>query len=126
MPERQVRRRSERVPYTALVTLTAPQWGRPFEAWTTEISLDGVNLICPGPLPIGLVVSLTFHSSTPQGATEERLSGRVNKVRADVEASVVEVEFSEALSRRSASALAQTIERLCPDSRPLSVGLPFQ
>jgi hypothetical protein len=112
--ERLAMHRSECVPSSALVTLMSTESDGPFDAWSSDISLEKVHLICQEPMPIGLAVSLDFHPSSSRVAIDERLSGRVSDVRVDVEASVVGVEFSEILSRWSAPALVRTIERLRP------------
>jgi PilZ domain len=112
MPTPQHGRRFERAPFFVEVTLALPQGGHLVEARSVDISLGGVGLICPVPLAVGSVITLTFSVRGRTGAVEECVVGRVASLRYDDDASLVGVEFVEPLKRESAPTLVREIEWL--------------
>jgi hypothetical protein len=106
-------RRFVRVPFFAKATLAVLFEAQVIEARSIDISLGGVSLACPTPLPIGQLVSLTFHLTTGETRSEERpVSGRVSHLRFDDDAAIIGVEFTPTLDRMVMPALVRAIERL--------------
>jgi hypothetical protein len=93
MPSTPERRRFERVPFYARVTLIPVAGGPPVEAQSCDLSLGGAGLICQAPLPVGGVYTLTFHLASPSGVVADRVAGTVTTVRCD-DAALVGVAFA--------------------------------
>jgi c-di-GMP-binding flagellar brake protein YcgR len=106
-------RRCVRVPYFGKVTIVDPPNEAPIEARSIDISLNGVGLVSPKPLPVNTLVTLQFHLTNPNGTpTAEQVSGRVAYVRFESGTSVVGLEFLPVLDRLSPPVLVRAIERL--------------
>jgi c-di-GMP-binding flagellar brake protein YcgR len=112
VPTPQDKRRFGRAPFFANVTVELLSSSSAIDARSVDISLGGVALISPMPVPIGEHVVLTFHLKTSSGMTTERISGRVVNLRHDDDASIVGVEFSAVLDRNAAPVLTRTVETL--------------
>ena len=107
------KRRYVRIPFFKKVTVTpAVGDGAAFEAYTFDISLGGVGLASPAPLPTGSGVELTFHLMKGTDEVSERVAGRVVHLRYDDDASRMGVEFVEPLNSGIAPALTRAVEGL--------------
>ena len=113
MPVDSTRRRFERVPFFTNVTLS-PSQGLPLEGRTIDISFGGVRVVCPKPLPVGQLVTITFHLTTPSGmaAKTEQVIGRIVNLQVDVDATAMGLEFVAPLNEKSTPLLVRAIERL--------------
>lgn len=112
MPTPQDKRRFGRAPFLANVTVELLSGDSVIDARSVDVSLGGVGLISPTPIPAGEQVVLTFHLKTASGTTTERIPGRVANLRFDDDASIVGVEFSAVLDRNAAPVLTGIVEKL--------------
>ena len=106
------RRRFERMPFFANVTIRSQSGGPSVKGRSIDISLGGVGLVSESPFPVGKLVDLTFHLSTPKGIVNEQVSGRVACVRFDDNAAIVGLEFSTILAREATPELTRMVEKL--------------
>jgi c-di-GMP-binding flagellar brake protein YcgR len=112
LPTPQDKRRFGRAPFIANVTVELPAGGSAIDARSVDISLGGVGLISPMPVPVGEHMVLTFHLKTSSGMTTERIPGRVVNLRHDDDASIVGVEFAAVLDHKTAPVLTGIVEKL--------------
>ena len=102
-----------RVPFLRPVTITAQPGGRPVEARTLDISLEGVGLTCAASFAKGQAVTVTFRlKGANHDLVEERVAGRVTNFQADLDANRVGVVFGERLDHSSHPALTREVGRL--------------
>ena len=95
------RRRCERVGFHSQVTVDLSGGDVTLKARSANISLAGVGLICPSPLPVGQPVTLTFHLTSRAGPVRERVTGRVISLRFDDDVALIGVEFDAVLGQKA-------------------------
>ena len=101
------RRRFERRPFRARVTISLPTHQVVLKANVLEISQEGVRLLCAEPVSEGADALLTFRMRIRRKERTEEVSGRVIHARMDDDAWVVGFKFNEALTRESTPLLAK-------------------
>ena len=86
---------------------------RLIEASSLNISLGGVGLACQSAFRKGQVIIVTFRLHDPKlGVVEERVTGKVVNLIADVDGNRVGVEFIAPLQHTTFPALFRAVERL--------------
>jgi hypothetical protein len=107
----QIKRRFERGPFIAHVTLVSTLEASTQEAQSIDVSLGGVSLICTEPMEIGQCITLTFHLATQSGMVAEEACGRVTSARFDDDVVVLGIEFTSLLDRRTAPEFCRALAR---------------
>jgi hypothetical protein len=107
----QIKRRFERGPFIAHVTVASTLEASTQEAQSIDVSLGGVSLICTEPLEIGLCITLTFHLATQSGMVAEEVCGRVMSARFDDDVAVLGIEFTSPLDHRTAPEFCRSLAR---------------
>jgi c-di-GMP-binding flagellar brake protein YcgR len=107
------RRRYERAPFFADVTLRAFPNGPSVPARTLDLSLGGVGLVTGAAFTPGQLVSVTLYLvDSAKRSTKVEVVGRVVNLNADVDANRLGVEFVEPLSAAKTPELVDRLQRI--------------
>jgi c-di-GMP-binding flagellar brake protein YcgR len=101
------------MPFFTDVELSDSAGGPPIPARTLEISLGGVGLMSPKPLPEGSHIRLIFHlRNGSQTEVPETVHGMVRVLRSDIDGHRLGIEFSEPLRPDHNPKLLKKVESL--------------